>query len=49
MTAWGSIDRQLVRGGWIPKGLKWERGEIPAKYDRFQEMGSADYLKRTEV
>lgn len=40
---------ELPWGGWIPKGRKCEVGAIPDRFDKFQEMTSIDYLKRTEA
>lgn len=38
----------IPHGGWCPKGRKAEDGVIPVKY-KLKEMGSIDYLKRTEA
>ena len=43
-----AIEAGVDYGGWLPKGRKAEDGPVDAKYDRLQEMTSADYLKRTE-
>jgi len=40
---------ELEYSGWIPAERKWEKGRIPDKYDKFQEIDSSDYLKRTEA
>ena len=38
----------LPHSGWCPKCRKTEDGRIPDRY-HVQEMGSADYLIRTEA
>ncbi len=42
-----AISRSNPHGGWCPKGRRAEDGEIPGHYE-LKEMGSKDYLKRTE-
>jgi hypothetical protein len=42
-----AIDRNILHGGWIPKGRKTEDGTLSEKY-HLQEMPTGEYSKRTE-
>ncbi|MEO0900298.1 MAG: putative molybdenum carrier protein, partial [Bacteroidota bacterium] len=49
-AAWDiAIEKGLKYGGWVPKGRKDENGEIPSKYQFFQESDSSDNKIRTEL
>src|SRR5665647_363505 len=43
-----SIANGVNYGGWLPKGRKTETGPLDVRYNRFQELSSGSYPKRTE-